>query len=147
MEPFVKRFPPQQGEHETLMMQITEHAGVPDGKYMVIDTYCTEPTCESCHLTLVVVRVEPPTKIPMAILNYEWDPTAPTWFDLQVDEESTAQAHATHGPAFQEIITNHLRVAPAYGETLKSHFKQFRASIAHSGGTMTGNRAQRRARR
>lgn len=143
MESFAKRFPAQ-GDRETLMMQITKQGIVPDGTYMVLDNYCTDPTCGAHHIMLAVLRVDKPSRKPMAVLSYEWEPKTPTRFELHVNDQPNLTG--SHSLAFRDIIENHLHSTPAYGETLRNHFRLFRASLAQERTAFTGNRAQRRAR-
>lgn len=144
MESFIKRFP-EQGDRETLAMKIKDHPDVASGTYLVLDNYCTNPACEDNHILLSVLMVEPPIKQPIALLNYSWDAKNPMKFDLQVDD--SLEVKAINGPAFRDIMDDHLRTTPSYAKTLQKHYQQFRASLTQNSDAATSNRAQRRARR
>ena len=127
-------FFPELSPLETLAITASQEPDFPDGDYVFLESYCTNPDCHCQEVVIHVVLFQEDWKTnpkqagtPMASLRYSWnEPLSTHNPDLHPDETKT-----TLTLAIQKLLREHLGSDASYGERLSEHYKMIRKE-AHS---------------
>lgn len=109
---------------------------IPDGEYLLLDSYCDEPDCDCRRAMINVVSSEAPRDI-LATINYGWeDIEFYKEFLLGGEKEAEYAAGAALdqlnfqsdlAPAFLKVFRETL--TSSYIDTLKEHYKKFKQAV------------------
>ena len=119
---------------ETRRIKITaSDLGVPPGEYMLLENYCTDPSCDCRKVMINVVEVNPPRRI-LATIGYGWESVAFYTKWMYGDKEiarSITGAYLELGGIQSQYAQHVLEVFKAnltdeYVNTLKNHYRMFK---------------------
>jgi len=124
----------------TRTLRLTGHPRLPNGEYILMDTYCTDAGCD-CRKTMVLVYHE---RRHVSTIAYGWETTAfyQAWYGRPLDAQTRAEMQ---GPSI--VLGSPDLVAPEpmlelfdtlLDDTYQAHFRhqyaRFRAAIATPAG-------------
>ena len=125
LEPFVFLFR-EQGEAETRTITIMNHATLPDGQYALVDSYCTDPTCDCQRVMLNVVCRQQASRGVLASIGYGFDRDA----DMAGPYLDTLNPQSEYAKALLGIVSRMLEQDVAYVDRLKAHYRQVKDALA-----------------
>ena len=135
MVPFSSEFP-DLALKEALRVIAKRRSDIPDGQYLLLDSYCDDPDCDCRRVMVNVVSCDDPRNI-LATINYGWESVEFYKEFMYGDEKSAGYAtgaaldilnfQSDLAPAFLRIFEQTL--TQIYVETLKNHYKMFKQAI------------------
>jgi hypothetical protein len=119
--PFVRLFP-QQAPAETRVLTTFSCDGLPDDTYGLLESYCTDPSCD-CRRVMLHVAARHQGTI-LAAISYGFDRDAPHAGPF-LDPLNPQSAYAgTLLELVQEVLAD-----PAYTARLEAHYAQVKRSV------------------
>ena len=131
---------PEIAERETRTITILKQsaAGLPPGKYSLVEMYCDERGCDCRRVFFYVVS--PLKKGVKAVIAYGWE--SPEFYARWMRDDSPEMIEELQGPilnmgspqsslapAILEMVKDIVIQDCAYVERIKSHYAMFRAKI------------------
>ena len=135
MVPFGSEFP-DLALKEALRVIAKRRSDIPDGQYLLLDSYCDDPDCDCRRVMINVVSRDDPRNR-LATINYGWESVEFYKEFMYGNEKSAGYAtgaaldilnfQSDLAPAFLRIFEQTL--TQIYVETLKNHYKMFKQAI------------------
>ncbi len=119
-------FFPQTAEEETRCTAIGEGCDIPPGKYLFVESYCTEKGCDCRNVLLTVIERK---RGAVATINYSFDPrgiAARVGLDDLVLDPFNPQSDLS--PAILDLFKS-VVLTEDYRERLKNHYRMVKDLI------------------
>jgi len=103
---------PDLAEKEMRMAHLRGHLDLPDGDYGLLESYCTDLSCD-CRRVIITVLSPSPTPKVWATINYGWESVAfyEKWIGSRKSAEDAAKpvldpfnTQTPHAPAFLRVV-------------------------------------------
>jgi len=123
--PFVQLFP-ELAMAETRTITTRDHPGLPDDEYALVESYCTDPSCDCRRVMLRVLPCRQARQGYLAAISFGFDR----------DEEMAGpfldplNPQSRYAEAFLTVVTRMLETDPAYVARLESHYRCVKQALA-----------------
>jgi hypothetical protein len=135
LKPFYEKFPGI-AENETRSITVFNHAHIPNGKYVFLEMYCPDYSCDCRKASILVLEDNAHKK--MALISYGWASMKfyLKWGLSKGDAESLTKGYVDplgentkYSSYFLDIFLNSIKEEPDFKNRLKRHYKLYKNSL------------------
>lgn len=123
--PFVQLFP-EQAMAETRTITTRGHPELPDDEYALVESYCTDPTCDCRRVMLNILPHRQAGRGCLAAISFGFD----RHDEMAGPFLDPLNPQSQYAEVFLDIVTQMLETDPAYVARLESHYRQVKQVLA-----------------
>jgi hypothetical protein len=128
LEPFHKHFPQvAQDEARTIMLRGGDRRGIPDGDYLLVESYCTDPTCD-CRRVMLNVFTAKEGQVASISFGFDPDGSMPGPFLDPLNKQSA------YADEVLDLVQTFALSDPEYVARLERHYTMMKEKLGRKPG-------------